>query len=166
MITGSVDLDRYPRTLAHRVWAARSSVALLLYFTAGLGCGVWAAVTHRFSVPYLGFPTFMLILVALRTWSLVMGVIVIPRRTIVWFRYDRKTFEYRRLGDEAVRSFRPLDVLRIDARPSTERGIVGYDIRLAGGVRLVIDCRSIDNGHEVADQLAADIAHSPRWMFS
>lgn len=168
MITGSIPPDRQISPLPKRLWDRRVRIAILLFCVVLFGERTRAAVIHNFSLSYLGLPIFLVLFVGLSAWSFVTRAFVIPCRTIVWYRYDRPTFEYRRFGDDATHTFRTLDVLRIDARSDihNQKGIAGYTIRLVSGARLVLDCQAIENGHDVAEQLAADIAHSPRWMFS
>jgi hypothetical protein len=154
------------RSMRHHLWANRFSVALLLLSGIMLAWGIAAAISNGPELQFLMFPLLCATLLGFAAWRLAAAIVVVPRQTIVWFRYDRPTFEYRRPGDTDIRSCRTLDVLRVDATTDRRGEIVRYCVRLVDGTRLVIERKSLDNGDSLAERLAADIAHSPRWMFS
>jgi hypothetical protein len=142
------------------------SVAVLLGGMVSCGWGMAIAVTKGPALPNLALPTLGLLIAALTIWRLVLALVVIPRQTIVWFQYDARTLEYRRSGDADTHRFRTLDVLRIESTTDSRKEIVRYHIRLVGGTTVVIERNALENGDALAEQLAADITNSPRWMFS
>ncbi|MFN0053435.1 MAG: hypothetical protein ACKV0T_14725 [Planctomycetales bacterium] len=89
----------------------------------------------------------------------------IPRRALVWYRFDGKTLEYQRRCDPAPQTCDRLARLGVRARTNRRGEIVRYVVALSNQSWFVIDPTCLDQGHNLADQLAAATAVSPRWMF-
>ncbi len=150
----------------HRLSAFAVASAILLCGAVLVVVGVMAAIENQWSLQTLAVPSLGALLVVVAAWRLVLSVVVIPRRTVVWFRYDRRTLTYRRSRDAEPRDCRPLDILCIESQTDRAGEVIHYGIVLVDGTRLIINRKALDNGDALAEQLAADIAHSPRWMFS
>lgn len=166
MISGAALSDRKLPALSRRLRNHGLSVALLLGGILACGWGIAVVVADGLSLSRLALPTLGIVIAALAAWRLVLTLVVIPRQTIVWFQYDERTLEYRRFGDTTTHRFRTLDVLRIESTTDNRKEIVRYHIRLVGGTTVVIERNALENADALAERLAADITHSPRWMFS